>query len=149
LYAGDSESLLAMAEEDGTVKWQVDFPVVNDIVQVGDKLCATTRRDLIVVDAKTGERVWDYHAANEFATVSNPVVVDGVVACVTSSTFVDEEIYSFEQNILHIFDPTDGTELQSFELGVGDCYGLSAENESIVCSAGGELICIENFPTPA
>jgi outer membrane protein assembly factor BamB len=147
LYANAGGSLLAMSEDDGAVEWQVDFPNVNDIVQIDDTLCVSIERGLIGVDAQTGDRVWEVNEfATESATVSNPVAVSGVVACVSSDRTPG---YTFDQNILHIFDPTDGTELQRFELGVGDCYGPSAVDDSIVCSAGGELICIENLPATA
>lgn len=147
LYASTRDSLLAMTEEDGTIEWKVDFPAVNGMVQFGDTLYVTTNSNLIGVDAETGDREWDSQVAKEFGTLSNPVGVSDVVACVSSTKTVDEEWYSFEQNILHIIDPTDGTEIQEFELGVGDCYGPAAVDDSIVCYAGGELICVENFPT--
>lgn len=161
LYVKDRKSVFAVAEEDGTVEWQVDFPDVNDMVKTGNKLCVTNDRRLVAVDAKTGDQVWEYHATTEvstepdpatvsgIATISNPVTVSGVVACVISSQLINGEIYPFEQNTLHIFDPKDGSELQTFELGVGDCYGLSTGDDSIVCSVGGEMICIEDFPIPS
>ena len=149
LYASTKDSLLALTEVNGAVKWRIDFPTVNDIVQSGDTLFATTANGLVALNAENGERLWDYNESGVLTTVSNPVVVDGVVAYISSSNILDGKVYTYERNLLRIIDLADGIELQKFELGVGDSYGLSVIDDAIVCSAGGELICLENFPDPA
>lgn len=100
----------------------------------------------MAVNDETGDRIWDYNPPAEFEMESKPVVVNDMIAGVSSGRLVDEEFYHFDQNILHIIDPTDGSEVQRFELGVGDCYGPASTGDSIVVSAGGEIICVENFP---
>jgi outer membrane protein assembly factor BamB len=140
--------LLALAEEDGHIEWKIEFPTVNGIDQSGDTLVATTADGLVALDAENGDRIWESNDGEEFATVSNLVVVDDVVAYISSNNVIDQELYTGARNILHIVDLSDGTELQRFELGVGDSYGLSTLGDAVVCSVGEELICIENFPTP-
>lgn len=146
LYVSTKGSLHAISEKDGSVEWEVDFPAVNGMVKHTGTLFATTTTGIVGVNAETGDQVWSKDIANNFSTALNPVENNGVVACITSNKEIDENGYSITRNNLQIFDPSDGTELQSFELGVGDCYGPSTVGNAIVCNAGGEMICLDNFP---
>jgi outer membrane protein assembly factor BamB len=149
VYARTQDSLLALNEQDGSVEWEIDAPSVGGVTKSGEIILAKTNEGLLAVDAETGDQLWTYETENHATKLSNAVIVGDTAVFVRNYANFDMDTESVRQNTLHVLDSSDGSEIQEFELGMGDCHGLAVIDETVAVSAGGELFSLGDFPDPA
>lgn len=146
LYGGDSEGVTAISAATGTIEWATDLSNVRDVTVSQDTLLVTTKTSLHGLDVDTGAQTWEY-TPPEIQSVSDMVHHGDAIACTgTRSVSLEKQVRPYDEQLLHVFDPATEESILTYDLGIGDCYGLATHNDTLICAFDGKLLCLDDFP---
>lgn len=146
LYGGDSEGVTAVSTATGTTEWTTELSHVNDVTVSQNTLLVTTKMSLHGLDMDTGAQIWEY-TPPEMKSVSDMVHLEDAIACTgTRNVSLDKQIRPYDEQLLHVFDPTTEDPILTYDLGIGECYGLASNNDTLICTMDGKLLCLDDFP---
>lgn len=145
LYGRSSEGVTAISAATGSVEWTFDRSSVRDVTVSQETLLVRTSDSLLGLDLDTGSQTWEYSVPGIEPT--DAVRLGNAIACVgTPNVSLDKQIRPYDEQRLHVFDPVTEDPILTFDLGIGECYGLTANDDTLICAMDGNLICFEDFP---
>jgi outer membrane protein assembly factor BamB len=146
LYGGSSEGVSAVSAATGTTEWITELSRVSDVTVSQESLLVTTKTSLHGLDLETGTQIWEY-TPPEMESISGIARLDDAIACTGArKVSLDKQIRQYDEQLLHVFKPTTENPILTYDLGIGDCYGLAANNDTLICAMDGKLLCFDDFP---
>ena len=146
LYGGTAEGVTAISAATGTIEWTTDLSNVRDVTVSQDTLLVTTKTSLHGLNIDTGAQTWEY-TPPEIESVSDMVHHGDAIVCTgTRSVSLENQVRPYDEQLLHVFDPTTEESMLTYDLGIGDCYGLATHNDALICAFDGKLLCLDDFP---
>lgn len=145
LYGRSSEGITAISAATGSVEWTFDRSSIRDVTVSQETLLVRTSDSLLGLDLDTDSQTWEYSLPGIEPT--DAVRLGDAIACVgTPNVSLEKQIRPYDEQQLHMFDPVTGDSILTFDLGIGECYGLTANDDTLICAMDENLICLEDFP---
>jgi outer membrane protein assembly factor BamB len=145
LYRGGSEGVTAISTATGTTEWTTELSRVNDVMVSQDTLLVTTKTSLHGLEMDTGAQVWEY-TPPEMKSVSDMIHLKDAIACTGArNVSLDKQTRPYDEQLLHVFNPTTEEPILTYDLGIGECYGLATSDDALICAMDGKLLCLDDF----
>jgi outer membrane protein assembly factor BamB len=145
VYCRSSEGVTAISAATGSAEWTVGRSSVRDVAVSQETLIVRTSDSLLGLDLDNGSQTWKYSLPGQKPT--DAVRLGDAIACVgTPNVSLEKQIRPYDEQRLHVFDPVTEDSILTFDLGIGECHGLTVNDDTLICGMDENLICLEDFP---